>query len=153
MNEQQPLTTSKKTSVWESIKNAFTKSPHEVKIFPWYQSGILILGFSLGVLVTASVYTFTATPLSSETTLVSSSKEDECVNSGGRYDDKNQICLLVTNDRGNTCTDSSDCQGWCSADENAKIGTGAEGICGESFNKKGCFKFIDKGKVNSICIP
>jgi len=61
--------------------------------------------------------------------------------------------LLVTGDRGDSCSSNSECLGWCIADENDQIGEEKNGICSDNYHPAGCFKFIDEGEVNSICMP
>ncbi|MBU0975178.1 MAG: hypothetical protein ABIE03_04075 [Patescibacteria group bacterium] len=140
-----------KVDFWKEVKNSFKGGG---KTFPWLRSGYILLGFVLGVLVTAFVYIAALQPNdSNKQTSSIVTEEDTCREDGGRYDRSQKTCLLTTNDRGDTCSDNSECDGWCLADSESKVGEKGEGNCSDEFDITGCIKFIDQGKVNSICIP
>jgi hypothetical protein len=142
----------KKMSFWEAVKTSFT-SPEGKKIFPWFQSGLILIGFALGALVTSGVDVISRLDFGDEDETAEVSEADECRDQGGRYDEDNNNCVLVTSDRGNSCTKNDDCSGWCLADSDAEIGSEDEGYCSENFGPEGCFKFMDEGRVNEICMP
>lgn len=144
--------TKRKSSFFEMIKNSF-KSNKKEKSFPWLQSGFLLVGFTLGILVTSSVDLLSRMDLSSSNKQTTSTDEaDECRAKGGRYDADSDICTLYTSDNESECTDNTDCEGWCLASEDLELGSEEAGYCSDKFRPDGCFKFIDKGKVNSICL-
>lgn len=138
------------TSFWKEVKDVFSKSSYP-KIFPWLQSGLVLMGFTLGVFITVAVYMITDAAGQNEGTIVSESEADKCRDKGGRYDSESEECILVTEDRGQGCKKNSDCEGWCLVDDDAEIGSEAEGTCSDDFTPEGCFKYMDEGKVNSIC--
>lgn len=140
-----------KVSFLDAVKNSF-KPCKSSKTFPWFQSGLILVGFAAGVFVTSGVdilSRFTSSEQSSQEI----SEDEKCREKGGRYDKESETCIIITSDRGGTCSDSSECQGWCLADENDELGQQEKGYCSDNFRPEGCFKFIDNGKVNSICMP
>jgi hypothetical protein len=141
----------KKMSFWQTVKAVFQPTK-QGKVFPWLQSGLVLVGFAAGVLVTTGV-DLISRYASSESTTDVVSEADKCREKGGRYDESDKNCILVTSDRGTDCTDNSDCEGWCIVDDSAEIGSEEGGSCTESYNVGGCVKFMDNGKVNSICLP
>ncbi len=144
--------TKRKISFFKMIKDSF-KSNRKERSFPWLQSGFLLVGFTLGVLVTSSVDLLSRMDFSNTTKQSTSTDEaDECRAKGGSYDTDNEICILNTSDNESECTDNTDCEGWCLANEESELGNEEAGYCSDKFRPDGCFKFIDKGKVNSICL-
>lgn len=63
-------------------------------------------------------------------------------------------------DRGNICTDNSECEGWCQADLSRE--DLQKGMSGKTFKGKGqcsvwrvelgCFGMLKQGKISVICI-
>jgi hypothetical protein len=143
----------KKISFWQTLRSCFQTTQPTTKVFPWMQSGLVLLGFAIGVLVTTGVDILSRLDFSNDSSTVKISESDKCMDKGGRYDTKTRTCLLATNDDGNQCSSNDDCEGWCLTDEDATIGEQQSGYCSENFRPTGCFKFIDNGKVNEICIP
>ena len=142
----------KKFSFFQILKDSF-KSNKGDKTFPWLQSGILLVGFTLGILVTSSVDMLSRMDFSSTNEQETSIDEaDECRTKGGSYDTDNSICILNTSDNGTSCTDNTECEGWCLAGEELELGDEETGYCSDNFRPDGCFKFMDKGMVNSICL-
>lgn len=137
---------------WEGFKNTLKdlKTPNTLS---WLQSGFFLVGFATGALIASGIdlYSRIAIPQSVDSEVIS--EEENCRDQGGRYDNENKTCILVTSDRGNTCKDSADCSGWCLADEGLELGIQGEGKCSENFDVEGCVNFIDKGEINSICLP
>lgn len=141
----------KNNSFFKEVKNVFSERDDN---FPWFYSGILLVGFTLGVLVTAGVDIISRTNINQNEEVATSdlSEKDKCIEKGGRYDSKEEKCLMVTNDGSDDCTDKADCEGWCLADADAELRTEGTGTCSDEFQPKGCFKFMDKGSVNEICL-
>lgn len=143
-----------KTSFLSTVKSSFQKG-NNPKQFPWFSSGLILIGFALGVLTASSVdiisrSTRTNSESSTDNTVTDA---EQCREKGGRYDKENSTCILVTDDKGDGCSSNADCEGWCLADSNAELNSEDTGSCSDSFRKTGCFKFIDEGKVSSICMP
>lgn len=149
MNNKQP----EKVKFWDEVKNTF-KSKSDKKEFPWLQSGFVLVGFTLGIVAT-SIVTMTSINLDTveQPVQAEASEEEKCVDQGGRYDRNTETCNFIASDRGESCKDNSDCDGWCLVDDNAELGEKAEGSCSNEYTIKGCVKFMDDGKVNSICLP
>ncbi|MDD3647852.1 MAG: hypothetical protein PHS44_05140 [Candidatus Dojkabacteria bacterium] len=141
----------KKVDFWKEVKNSLKG---DNKMFPWLRSGYVLVGIAIGVLVTAfvNIAIFKSSGADIEIT-ETITDEEKCREEGGRYNRDQKTCLTSANDSGESCSDNSDCEGWCLADSNSKVGDIATGTCSEGFDATGCFKFIDNGKVNSICIP
>jgi hypothetical protein len=143
---------SNKTSIWQSFKKHF-RSQTPIKIFPWLQSGFILLGFSLGVLATSAVDLVSLIDKKDNQTTINTEEDDKCIQEGGRYDYASKSCILNTSDRGGGCMDSSECEGWCLVDEKQELGSNVKnGYCSEEYRPEDCFKFADQGKVNSICL-
>lgn len=144
----------KEISFWKEVKKNLSFK-RDNKEFPWLQSGLILLGFTLGVFVTSGVDIISRIDLSKEEEVIAEEMDDseKCREQGGRYDRFAENCLLVTEDRGEPCTDKDDCSGYCLVDDDATLGEEVTGYCSENFIMEGCFKFADRGKVNSICIP
>jgi hypothetical protein len=149
----QKQTASSSVSQQASSNKDLRSRLHLPKVFPWLQTGIFLLGFVSG-LFTATVIDLSARIVpKTKTTQTALSDEEKCRKDGGRYDTDAKSCIMTTSDTGNGCKSNKDCDGWCMASESDKIGTEKEGICSTEFAVNGCFKFIDNGKVNSICMP
>lgn len=140
------------TSPGELVENTF-KGSSSSKIFPWLQSGIFLVGLAMGALITASVCIYFGTSFEGLSKVEEVSEEEKCRDEGGRYEETSQNCILETSDNGGPCKANTDCEGWCLAGENDEIGVVEEGVCSDDYHPRGCFKFIDNGEVNSICMP
>lgn len=90
--------------------------------------------------------------------------EKECQKIGGVWKklgpDPFESCNIKTADRGNICTDNSECEGWCQVDMSreelregmkGKISKG-RGRCSIWRVELGCFGMVEKGKISVICI-
>jgi hypothetical protein len=102
------------------------------------------------------------TPCGKKTSLPKN-KED-CLKIGGIWKKvgifPNEVCNKKADDRGNICTDSSQCQGVCQA--NLTKEEMYQGMRGKSFNKKGvcsvfvlefgCFGIVRNGRASVICM-
>lgn len=74
---------------------------------------------------------------------------NECINNNGipRWSPTGPFCSLKTSDGGKTCTDSSQCEGLCLAEnENSKSGK-----CSDIKSGIGCVLEMDKGEVFEVC--
>lgn len=141
----------KTKSFFETVKEAFKSDKNST--FPWFQSGLVLLGFALGVLVTAGVDIVSRyVPRESDQKVEAKSKSQECREKGGSYDSDNEICKLETDDTGEGCSKNSECEGWCLASEDAEVGEDGKGECSDKITPEGCFKYIDDGMVNEICL-
>ncbi len=141
----------KKNTFWETLKEVL-KSNKDKKVFPWLQSGFLLLGFVLGVLVTTAVDLASRRIEFKKENVSELSKSEECATKGGRYDYRLEECILVTSDDGKECVKNEDCEGWCLAESSANIGESGMGKCSREFKPKGCIKYLDQGMVNEICL-
>ena len=123
------------------------------KVFPWLYTGLVLLGFSLGVLVTTTVDMFSRSINTEDESPEDTEEVELCRSQGGRYDlDKNK-CLTSSEDEGTGCKSNDDCEGWCLASNEAQIGAQSTGECSKEYRVKGCVKFIDNGSVNEVCLP
>ncbi|MBN2016413.1 hypothetical protein JW766_06320 [Candidatus Dojkabacteria bacterium] len=150
-NNKKPNSTAK-LSFWDTVKKSF-RTDGSKKMFPWFQSGLLLVGFAAGVLVTSGVDIISRLDLEENDTKEEESENQKCMDKGGRYDEDTQSCIMTTDDRGDACSKNEDCEGWCLIGEDATLGAQMNGYCSDNFKPKGCFKYIDNGKVNSICMP
>jgi hypothetical protein len=122
------------------------------RIFPYF---VIFCFFTLVVLL----FSFSggrkpnSQPLEQKQEQIEISPSEECRISGGRYDTKTEVCIYETTDAGNLCEKNKDCEGWCLVDESTQLREESTGFCSDVFKPKGCFKFIDNGKVNKICLP
>ena len=80
-----------------------------------------------------------------------------CIEAGGNWvalgltsPDKPKVCDLKTSDAGNTCNDSSDCEGSCFAQNESKPGTISTGVCSTYRLVFGNLKLVEKGTVVEI---
>jgi len=137
-----------KKSTLEKIKEHLS-SP-DSKSYSWVNSGILLLGFTLGIFSIAIILLIGKMDIS-ESQSDAISEAQKCRVDGGRYNDDGS-CSLVTEDKGFGCSSNEDCNGWCLAYDEEDIGTHSTGYCSEQYRTQGCFKFIDNGIVNSICM-
>lgn len=63
-----------------------------------------------------------------------------------------EVCALLTTDVGKICSDSSECQGSCLADEKVPKGTQTKGTCSPTMIGRGCSNPIVKGVASGhIC--
>ncbi len=151
MNEKQ-INKQNNISFWQAVKDTFkSKKDSKSSMFPWLQTGLVLVGFTAGVLVTTGV-DIISRMITNESDTEEISEADKCREQGGRYDNENETCIMVTSDRGSPCSDNSECEGWCLADEDDTLGEEKMGYCSDDFNPNSCFKFIDGGIVNSICM-
>lgn len=130
-----------------------TTAPKTAKQFPWYQSGLILVGFAAGVLVATSVDMVARIVRDEDVSTDTITAADKCREEGGMYNRGDDKCVYVTEDRGDTCQDNKECDGWCIVSDDAKVGDSGEGKCSEDFHPKGCVKFMDNGIVNAICLP
>jgi len=133
--------------------------PSSKRLFSWLVSGWILVGFSFGVLTSAAgvIYAFRTSYAKFSLPETGSNEnmladEDSCRKEGGRFDKKTGECNLKTVDYKTKCTKNDDCQGLCMAEEDSLLGNKESGYCSIEFNMSGCFKFIDEGMVNSICL-
>jgi len=147
-------TTSKTNNVkfWNEVKSTL-KGEGGKKAFPWVASGFVLIGFTLGVFVTTGVELISRMKTEDKEIETDFSSSKDCISKGGRYDEQEKKCYLVTEDRGEECTSNDDCQGYCLADENAELNSESKGTCSENYRLTGCIKYIDDGIVTSICFP
>lgn len=61
-------------------------------------------------------------------------------------------CDIKTNDAGKTCSDSDKCQGICMASKNAALRAKDTGTCSAYVAEYGCYKYIEDGIVDTICV-
>jgi hypothetical protein len=62
------------------------------------------------------------------------------------------VCDLQANDALKICTDSSQCEGSCLISKSIQVGQKqAIGSCSNFLRNYGCYKFIESGRVRSIC--
>lgn len=77
--------------------------------------------------------------------------ETECLESGGAWKEHcgllGNCCNYRTTDAGNACTDSSQCEGSCIAEEISDT----EGQCSEWKTQFGCYNIFYDGKVAAVC--
>lgn len=122
-------------------------------------TGIALIAFTVGILMTVLVmvsYQVNFTPSSTSTNPETVLYEQECLDNNGVWEQKGGdrfVCNYETEDASGNCTDSSDCEGWCLAEQDSQLGEKEIGECSDYKILHGCIKFIDKGMVNSICLP
>ncbi len=79
--------------------------------------------------------------------------KDTCENIGGKWIEKSEEidkarCSYPTEDAGNSCTDSSECESYCLAPEDSKVGDKVNGSCAE-YTFLDCAKEVENGQVIS----
>lgn len=62
-------------------------------------------------------------------------------------------CVDYYKDAGKVCTDKAQCQGLCIYQgDPQRLPKPLTGNCAPTSNRFGCYTFIDKGKLNGICV-
>jgi len=82
----------------------------------------------------------------------------DCETMNGQWNEDEIKCYVATDDAGQECSDSSQCQGYCAADlpeiYNKFISEGQSveinGLCSENVIKYGCLAIVEQGLVNEI---
>ena len=62
------------------------------------------------------------------------------------------VCDVAATDARRICTDSTHCEGLCLVAQNVPEKTRAVGRCSAFLPEYGCFKFIENGAVDAICV-
>ena len=79
--------------------------------------------------------------------MFSSDAKSKCETEGGNYEVVGILqafnCNMPANDAGETCSDSSECDGLCLADG---------GVCSVKTTNFGCIPILENGKEVTICI-
>lgn len=153
MNNNTPASNPQnKNSFGKLVKEAF-QPDQKNKMFSWYRTGLLLVGFTAGIFVATALDLVLRIDTSNENASGVVSAQERCRDDGGNFDRISGNCLYTTEDRGDGCQANADCDGWCLVTDDQAVGSEGEGECSEDFHPKGCFKFMDNGMVNSICMP
>ncbi len=88
--------------------------------------------------------------------LVPPNTEKECLAQEGWWAPRGlpgggPVCTLSTSDSRKICTDSDQCEGLCLVASDLPLGKPAIGSCADEVRVYGCFRFINKGVVESWC--
>jgi hypothetical protein len=62
-----------------------------------------------------------------------------------------KICDLPTKDKGKTCSDSSECEGYCLSSMKFAIPFITKGKCSGSIHLVGCNNILEAGSVEEVC--
>lgn len=85
--------------------------------------------------------------------------EAECRKLGGTWwspgmpgNPRPKICDLPTKDKGKSCTDTSECEGYCLSSKIFGISFSTKGKCSGSVYLVGCKKVLEAGSEKEICV-
>lgn len=82
----------------------------------------------------------------------SPTSESDCTAAGGTWTPIENLpptsyCDLKTSDAGKWCVDAMQCEGFCLASENAKVGSFTTGQCSDHTQDYGTKKVVQSGRV------
>ncbi|MBT0663310.1 hypothetical protein KI809_03260 [Geobacter pelophilus] len=85
--------------------------------------------------------------------------EAECRKLGGTWwspgmpgNQRPKICDLPTKDKGKSCSDSSECEGYCLSSKIFGILSFTKGKCSGSVYLVGCNKILEAGSAKEVCV-
>lgn len=127
------------------------------KKWKWAVAGILLLGVTVVLFILIiGFWTCCPEPLNEKLLRLRAS----CQSEGGFFVEALEVCQLPTADAEKSCTDSSECEGFCEADlsvdEITKVTNKEQlkktGACGKWKNFfSGCFYTVENGTVDKVC--